>query len=88
MRATSPRDGGRNVADPITRGEIESQFLASLQHSAMAQMIDAGHTGDGRPFWFMGHVDGLPMDAYAGGLDVEQIPLDASSMECDHKSDA
>src|SRR5262245_48723730 len=42
----------------------ERQFLASLNHSSIARLIDAGHTSDGEPYLVMEYVDGVPIDVY------------------------
>lgn len=42
----------------------ERQILASLQHPAIAQMLDGGVTEAGRPFLVMEHVDGVAIDAH------------------------
>lgn len=48
----------------------ERQLLASLNHPAIAHMVDAGHTADGRPYLVMEYVDGVPIDVYASGKDL------------------
>lgn len=54
----------------------ERQLLASLNHSAIARVIDAGHTADGRPYLVMEYVDGLPIDQYAAGKELrDQLAL-------------
>lgn len=42
----------------------ERQVLAGLQHPHIARLLDAGETDDGRPWFAMDFVDGLPLDAY------------------------
>ncbi|MBI3680812.1 MAG: serine/threonine protein kinase [Acidobacteria bacterium] len=52
------------------------QLLADLNHPSIARLLDAGHTGDGRPYLVMEYVDGVPIDAYAAGLDLrDQLML-------------
>ena len=46
----------------------ERQLLASLNHPSIVHAIDAGHTGDGRPFLVMEYVEGTPIDVYAAGI--------------------
>ena len=46
----------------------ERQLLASLHHSSIVHVIDAGHTDDGQPFLVMEYVEGTPIDAYAERL--------------------
>jgi serine/threonine-protein kinase len=36
----------------------ERQLLADLNHPSIARLLDAGHTGDGRPYLVMEYVDG------------------------------
>lgn len=50
----------------------ERQLLASLQHASIVHVIDAGQTSDGRPFLVMEHVEGIPIDRYAAGVDIRQ----------------
>jgi tetratricopeptide (TPR) repeat protein/predicted Ser/Thr protein kinase len=50
----------------------ERQLLASLHHPSIVHVIDAGHTGDGQPFLVMEHVEGVPIDRYAAGIDVRE----------------
>ena len=56
---------------PEWRGRFlrERQLLASLHHSSIVHVIDAGHTEDGQPYLVMEYVEGQPIDEYAGGLD-------------------
>jgi tetratricopeptide (TPR) repeat protein len=50
----------------------ERQLLASLKHPCIVQVIDAGHTDDGRPFLVMEHVEGVPIDRYASAIEVRE----------------
>jgi serine/threonine protein kinase len=50
----------------------ERQFLASLRHSSIVHMVDAGKTADGRPYLVMEYVDGTPIDVYASGIDLRR----------------
>jgi serine/threonine protein kinase/Tfp pilus assembly protein PilF len=50
--------------DQVRRFEAERQILASLQHPNIARLIDAGVTGDHRPYLVMEYVAGLPIDRY------------------------
>jgi serine/threonine protein kinase len=51
----------------------EGRLLARLTHPHIAQLLDAGVTSGGQPFFVIEHVDGLPIDEYCRqrGLDVE-----------------
>lgn len=50
----------------------ERQLLADLSHPAIARLLDAGHTEDGRPYLVMEYVDGVTIDEYAEGIDPRQ----------------
>jgi serine/threonine protein kinase len=43
----------------------ERQILAGLQHPNLARLLDGGVTEDGRPYFVMEYVDGLPITDYA-----------------------
>jgi serine/threonine protein kinase len=58
----------RNLA-PRDRFLRERQLLASLNHSGIARLLDAGHTADGRPYMVMEYIEGKPLDVYCNGLD-------------------
>ena len=54
----------------------ERQFLAYLNHAAVARLLDAGRTLDGRPYLAMEYVDGVPIDVYAAKKPLrEQLEL-------------
>jgi len=70
LRADSEKPGWRE------RFLRERQLLACLNHSAIARLIDAGHTDDGRPYLVMEYVDGVPIDVCAVKIDLrEQLML-------------
>ncbi len=48
----------------IRRFEAERSLLATLQHPNIAQLIDAGTTDDGMPYFVMEYVDGKRIDEY------------------------
>lgn len=50
----------------------ERQILAELTHPNIAQLLDGGEAPDGRPFFVMERVDGLPLHRYC---EVEQLDL-------------
>jgi len=66
LRADSERPGWRE------RFLRERQFLASLDHPAIARLIDAGHTKDGSPYLVMEYVDGVPIDVYAESIGLRE----------------
>ena len=53
--------------DPFLR---ERQILATLSHSGIARLLDAGQTAEGQPFLAMDYIDGTPIDVYAQNLDL------------------
>jgi len=56
------------------RFRIERQVLARLQHPNVATLLDAGVTGDGRPYLVMQYVRGVPITEYA---DAHRLPVAA-----------
>lgn len=62
--------GGRGAAW-LARFEQERRLLARLQHAHIAQLMDAGMTPDGQPYFVMEFVDGRPLDVAARELPVE-----------------
>ncbi|GIV61776.1 MAG: hypothetical protein KatS3mg044_0642 [Rhodothermaceae bacterium] len=58
----------------IRRFEAERQILARLQHEHIARLLDGGVTDDGRPYFVMEFVDGVPIDAYC---DAHHLSIDA-----------
>ena len=51
----------------------ERQILASLDHPAIARLIDGGITATGLPYLAMEYVEGMPIDRYC---DEHRLPLD------------
>jgi serine/threonine-protein kinase len=54
----------RVSAKSIRKFEQERQIVASLHHPNIAQLLDGGVTEDGRPYFAMEYVDGLPIDRF------------------------
>lgn len=50
--------------DATARFPDECRILASLQHPFIASLFDAGRTADGRLYFVMEYVDGLPITSY------------------------
>ncbi len=48
----------------IARFEAERQALAMMDHPTIAKVFDAGETSDGRPFFVMEHIQGVPITSY------------------------
>ncbi len=62
----------------IARFEAERLALARMNHSGIARVFDAGSTDDGRPYFVMELVSGLPLTEYcdAHRLTIrERLPL-------------
>ena len=55
---------GMNTREVVARFEAERQALALMSHSHIAQIFGAGATEDGRPYFVMEHVDGVPITDY------------------------
>ena len=63
---------GMDTVDVLGRFRHERQILANLDHPYIARLLDGGTTPDGRPFFVMDHVEGVPVDVFCRGrgLDV------------------
>jgi eukaryotic-like serine/threonine-protein kinase len=48
----------------VARFESERQALALMEHPNIAKIFDAGATPEGRPFFVMEYVSGLPITTY------------------------
>ena len=55
---------GMDSAHIIRRFEEERRILARLQHENIARLLDGGVTEDGRPYFVMEYVEGVPIDKY------------------------
>jgi tetratricopeptide (TPR) repeat protein len=55
-------------ADAARRFRQEQQILASLEHSHIARLLDAGATDEGVPYFVMEYVEGEPIDRYCDRL--------------------
>jgi eukaryotic-like serine/threonine-protein kinase len=66
--------GGVDRREVIARFERERQILASLEHPSIARLLDGGIADDGRPYFAMERVEGLPIDRHCDHhrLSVEQ----------------
>ena len=56
---------GAATADVLARFEGERQALARMEHPAVAKVLDAGATPDGRPWFAMEFVRGEPLVRFA-----------------------
>jgi len=55
---------GMDSREVIARFEAERQALALMNHPHIARVLDAGTTSDGRPFFVMELVEGVPLTQY------------------------
>ncbi|MBL9076322.1 MAG: serine/threonine protein kinase [Planctomycetes bacterium] len=61
VKVLRPGAGDRHT---LARFAAEQQLLASWNHAATTQIYDAGHLADGRPFFVMEYVAGVPITVY------------------------
>jgi serine/threonine protein kinase len=61
LKVITPGMDSRQV---IARFDLERQVLAVMEHPHIAKVLDAGSTGNGRPFFVMEWVDGKPITEY------------------------
>ena len=55
---------GMDTDEIVRRFEHERQILAHLDHPNIAKLLDGGTTEDGRPYFVMERVEGVPIDRY------------------------
>jgi non-specific serine/threonine protein kinase/serine/threonine-protein kinase len=55
---------GMDTAEVVARFETERQALALMDHPCIAKVFDGGSTADGRPYFVMEYVAGMPITAY------------------------
>jgi serine/threonine protein kinase len=55
---------GMDTREVVARFEAERQALAMLSHPNVARVLDAGMTENGRPYFAMEHVPGIPLTQY------------------------
>jgi len=55
---------GMDTREVIARFESERQALALMDHPNIARVIDAGSGNDGRPYFVMEYVPGIPITEY------------------------
>ncbi len=65
---------GMDSAAIVRRFVRERQILSRLEHPGIARLLDGGSTEDGRPFFVLERVEGVPIDEYcrARGLGLEE----------------
>lgn len=55
---------GMDTREVVARFESERQALALMDHPAIAKVFDAGSTPQGRPYFVMEYVSGIPITNY------------------------
>jgi eukaryotic-like serine/threonine-protein kinase len=65
---------GMDSEDVLRRFRVERQILAELTHANIATLLDGGITTDGRPYFVMEFVPGMPITTYCA---THQLPLAA-----------
>jgi eukaryotic-like serine/threonine-protein kinase len=55
---------GMDTREVVARFESERQALALMSHPAIAKVFDAGSTPEGRPYFVMEYVSGIPITTY------------------------
>ncbi|MGH7495824.1 MAG: tetratricopeptide repeat protein [bacterium] len=55
---------GMDTDDILRRFRHERQTLATLDHHNIARLLDGGVTADGRPYFVMEFIEGLPLELY------------------------
>src|SRR5713101_845463 len=55
---------GMDTREVVARFDSERQALALMDHPAIAKVFDAGSTPEGRPYFVMEYVAGIPITAY------------------------
>ena len=62
---------GMDTHEILTRFEGERQALARMDHVNIAKVLDAGATENGRPFFVMELVEGVPITKYCDGKGLD-----------------
>src|SRR5208282_715018 len=55
---------GMDTEEVVARFSSERQALAMMEHPAIARVYDAGSTPEGRPYFAMEYVEGVPINDY------------------------
>jgi non-specific serine/threonine protein kinase/serine/threonine-protein kinase len=55
---------GMDTAEVVARFQSERQALALMDHPCIAKVFDGGSTADGRPYFVMEYVAGMPITTY------------------------
>ena len=62
---------GLDTDDLVARFRTERQILSTLEHPAIAQILDGGALPDGRPYLVLEYVDGVPITEYCDAETVD-----------------
>jgi WD40 repeat protein/serine/threonine protein kinase len=63
---------GMDTKEVIARFEAERQALALMNHDNIAKVFDAGTTEQGRPYFVMEHVPGIPINEHC---DLQRLTI-------------
>ena len=63
---------GMDTREVVARFEAERQALALMDHACIAHVYDAGATPEGRPYFVMEYVAGIPITEYC---DKHRLPM-------------
>jgi len=63
---------GMDTDSVLRHFQTERQILANFDHPNIAHLLDGGATDDGRPYFVMEYVEGVPVDAYC---DAQQLSI-------------
>jgi serine/threonine-protein kinase len=63
---------GMDSRDVLARFRRERGILARLAHPNIARLVDGGVADDGRPWFAMEYVEGVPLDAWSARADVDR----------------
>jgi serine/threonine protein kinase/lipopolysaccharide biosynthesis regulator YciM len=75
---------GMDTEQVVRRFEAERQALAIMDHAAIASVIEAGETEDGRPYFVMEHIDGEPVTEFCDHHRLDTVArLDLFARICD-----
>ncbi|QQS31612.1 MAG: serine/threonine protein kinase [Acidobacteriota bacterium] len=55
---------GMDTDEVLRRFKVERQVMAALQHPNIARLLNGGTTDDGRPFFVMEYVEGVPVTTF------------------------
>jgi eukaryotic-like serine/threonine-protein kinase len=63
---------GMDTNEVLTRFNHERQALAMMNHPNIARIFDAGATPNGRPYFVMEYIDGIPITQYC---DIKRMTI-------------